>query len=89
MKVEIVVCVGSSCHCKGSNTVIETYQGLIRQYKLQDRVTLKASFCQKACTNGLAVSFNGKVLHRLTPESARDSFFSEVLGQPAPTGELP
>jgi NADH:ubiquinone oxidoreductase subunit E len=55
--IEIVVCVGSSCHCKGSGTVIERYQALIRQHKLQKDVALKASFCHQACTRGIARQF--------------------------------
>lgn len=80
MNVEIVVCVGSSCHYKGSGAVIDTFRSMIREYKLQDQVTMKASFCQKACTSGIAVSFNGQVIHHLTPELAEAAFRSHVLG---------
>lgn len=78
--IEIVVCVGSSCHCKGSGTVIERYQALIRQHKLQKDVALKASFCQQACTRGIAVSFDGQTHYHLTPDSAVDVFKTIVLG---------
>ncbi|MDD2458868.1 MAG: (2Fe-2S) ferredoxin domain-containing protein [Eubacteriales bacterium] len=81
--VEIIVCVGSSCHCKGSGAVIEQYQDLIRQHQLQKEVTLKASFCHQACTRGIAVSFNGRTIYHLTPESAAAAFTSEVLDQTA------
>ena len=45
------VCVGSSCHLKGSYDVIQKLQKLIAENNLEDKVTLKASFCLGNCSN--------------------------------------
>lgn len=43
--MEIYVCIGSSCHLKGSYNIINAFKELIAEYKLEDRVSLNASFC--------------------------------------------
>ena len=61
--IEVTVCVGSSCHIKGSRKLIEQLNKLISQYKLEDKVILKGSFCLEHCAEG----FNWKI---------DDTFFS-------------
>lgn len=39
------VCVGSSCHLKGSYDVIEAFKRLIEKHGLGDKVELRACFC--------------------------------------------
>lgn len=76
---EITVCVGSSCHLKGSYNVISTFQQMIEEYALHDKLDFKAAFCMKRCGNeGVAVSVNG-VEYDLPPEQARSFFLSTVL----------
>ena len=55
--VEVTVCVGSSCHIKGSRRLIEKLNKLISQYQLEDKVILKGSFCLEHCAEG----FNWKI----------------------------
>ncbi len=57
--VEVSVCVGSSCHMKGSYQVIKTFTELIKQNHLENIVTLKASFCMGKCLEGIACTVNG------------------------------
>ena len=39
--VTVTVCVGSSCHMKGSYQVIKTFQEIIKERGLEDKVALK------------------------------------------------
>jgi NADH:ubiquinone oxidoreductase subunit E len=55
--IEVTVCVGSSCHIKGSRKLIEQLNNLISQYKLEEKVILKGSFCLEHCAEG----FNWKI----------------------------
>lgn len=50
--LQIIICVGSSCHLKGSYYIINSFQELIKKNKLNDKVELKASFCLGHCTSG-------------------------------------
>ena len=73
------VCIGSSCHLKGSYNVIQTFQQMIEEYHLpDDTLTFNGAFCMKQCAEpGVAVSFEGAVDH-VKPEEAR-SFFRETV----------
>ena len=42
--MKITVCIGSSCHLKGSRQVIQTLQRLIAEHQLQDQVELSGTF---------------------------------------------
>ena len=35
--MEIYVCIGSSCHLKGSYNIINAFKELIAEYKLEDQ----------------------------------------------------
>ena len=39
--MKITVCIGSSCHIKGSRQVVERLQDLIRENKLETRLNLR------------------------------------------------
>lgn len=45
----ITICIGSSCHLKGSRQVVEQLQYLISQNNLKDRIDLKGTFCMNNC----------------------------------------
>ena len=47
--MKITVCIGSSCHIKGSRQVVEQLQQLISENNLKDRVELAGTFCMGKC----------------------------------------
>ena len=76
---ELRVCIGSSCHLKGSYNVVQAFQQLIEEEHLHGRVVLKTGFCMKECGQpGVMVSLDGQP-HRLTPDRAREFFYEVVL----------
>ena len=44
MKMKVTVCIGSSCHIKGSRQVVTQLQYLIEQNHLGDKVELGGTF---------------------------------------------
>lgn len=76
--MEITICIGSSCHLRGSRDVIQILERLIAHYNLKDRVTLKGSFCMGECTGGVCVSVDGRKFS-LTPSNTEDFFKKEVV----------
>ncbi|MTL48416.1 (2Fe-2S) ferredoxin domain-containing protein, partial [Turicibacter sanguinis] len=51
----IKICVGSSCHLKGSYEVIQIFQSLIEKHQLQEVLELRAAFCLGHCTEAVSV----------------------------------
>ena len=45
----IQICVGSSCHLKGTEALVGLFQDAIEKYKLSDDITLAGSFCTGRC----------------------------------------
>ena len=54
--MKITVCIGSSCHIKGSRQVVEGLQRLIADNKLADKVELAGTFCMGKCQQGVCVT---------------------------------
>lgn len=73
------VCVGSSCHLKGSYDVIQKLQKLIAENNLEDKVTLKASFCLGNCSNGVSMRIDGEVVSNANPDNIEDIFKDQIL----------
>ena len=55
----IKVCVGSSCHLKGSYNVIDAFKETLKKYGVEDLVDLQASFCLGYCAKGVSVRAEG------------------------------
>ena len=78
--LKITVCIGSSCHIKGSRQVVEQLQNLIAENNLGDKVELGGTFCMGQCQQGVCVTVND-AFHSVTPESAGEFFAKEVLAK--------
>lgn len=78
--MKISVCVGSSCHLKGSYDVIEVLKETVEKYGLSDKVELKASFCLGHCADGVTAGTDGGIfLHRLNKDNVEEIFVRECL----------
>ncbi|HEX2946287.1 MAG TPA: NAD(P)H-dependent oxidoreductase subunit E [Clostridia bacterium] len=77
--LQIFICVGSSCHLKGSYQIIKIFEELIRANKLQDKVELKASFCLGHCTGGVSVKVGDDFLEDLTVSNAKEKFEEYII----------
>lgn len=78
--MKITVCIGSSCHIKGSRQVVEQLQYLIEQYKLGDKVELGGTFCMGKCQSGVCVTVDDD-FYSVTPETVTDFFEKTVLNK--------
>jgi len=78
--MKLKICIGSSCHLKGSRQIVEQLQLLIAENNLKDKVELSGTFCMGNCTNGVCVSLDEKPFS-LTPESTKSFFEEEILNK--------
>ena len=73
----VTVCIGSSCHLKGSREIIEKLQQLLHEEGLEKEVELRGSFCMGECVNGVCVKIEEE-LFSLSPVEV-ELFFSEQI----------
>lgn len=74
----VTICVGSSCHLKGSREIITRLEALISEHTLKDKVELNGAFCMGQCVKGVCVKLDGE-LFSLLPEDTDRFFEGEVL----------
>lgn len=78
--MKITVCIGSSCHIKGSRSVVEQLQNLIAENNLSDKVELGGTFCLGNCQKGVCVTVD-EAFHSVTPETVPEFFANEILAK--------
>lgn len=78
--VIVQVCVGSSCHLKGSQDIVELLQRAIEDNHIEDDVVLTGSFCIGKCNRiGVTVQVNDEVYTGVTIESFSEFFKNNIL----------
>lgn len=78
--MKITVCIGSSCHIKGSRQVVDALQRLISENHLDDKVALGGTFCMGNCQQGVCVTLDGN-FYSVTPDTVEDFFVQNVLNK--------
>ncbi len=78
--MKITICIGSSCHIKGSKRVVEQLQALVAQNNLSDKVELAGTFCMGKCQEGVCVSVDD-AFFSVSPDSVDEFFTENVLGK--------
>lgn len=78
--MKVTVCIGSSCHIKGSRQVVEQLQQLIGENNLKDKVELGGTFCMGECQKGVCVTVDD-VFFSVAPETTADFFKNEILSK--------
>lgn len=78
----VQICVGSSCHLKGSEKLVEMFQSKITDCKLDGDITLAGSFCTGKCNReGVTVTVDDVIYTGVTPENF-NSFFEDRILKP-------
>ena len=75
--MKVTVCIGSSCHIKGSRPVVEQLQDLIAGENLSDKIELSGTFCMGKCQQGVCVTVDGKFFS-VSPETVVSFFEKEI-----------
>ena len=76
--MKVTVCIGSSCHIKGSRQVVEQLQKLIAEHDLAEKAELAGTFCMGKCQEGVCVTVDG-VFHSVSPGTVQAFFEEEIL----------
>ena len=76
----VQICVGSSCHIKGSPEIVELLQNAVAENNLQYEVTLAGSFCIGKCNRtGVTVQVDDDVHTGITKENFKEFFKENIL----------
>ncbi len=75
--MKVTVCIGSSCHVKGSRQVVEQLQRLIEENNLLEKVDLAGTFCLGKCQQGVCVNVDEE-FHSVSPETVVDFFEANI-----------
>lgn len=75
--MKVTVCIGSSCHIKGSRQVVEGLQYLIAKEGLGDKVELGGTFCMGKCQQGVCVTVDDNFFS-VTPDTVKEFFEKEI-----------
>lgn len=76
--MKITVCIGSSCHLKGSRYVVEALQKLIAENGVEDKVELSGTFCMGRCKEGVCVTVDDE-FYSVTPDTVEEFFKNNVM----------
>ena len=79
MKVQ--VCIGSSCHKRGSDEVMKRLKELVAENNLQDKVTVCSAFCLKHCEDGVSVAIDDDVITGIGVGNTDQLFQQYILEQ--------
>lgn len=78
--VIVQVCVGSSCHLKGSQEIVELFQKAVEERNLEDEIMLCGSFCVGKCNRiGVTVQVDDDVYVGVTPANFKEFFEDKIL----------
>ena len=76
----VQVCVGSSCHLKGSGEIVELFQKAIEEHHIEDEVVLSGSFCSGKCNRiGVTIQVDDDIHVGITRENFREFFKKNIL----------
>lgn len=71
-RVEVKICMGSSCFARGNSRTAEALQDYIREGGLAERMHLCGSLCAGRCQSGPNLAIAGVQYERVTPGAAID-----------------
>ena len=78
--MKVTVCIGSSCHLKGSRHIVERLQALVAENDLKEKVELSGKFCMGNCQNGVSVMVDDE-LFSVSPETVDEFFQTNILAK--------
>lgn len=75
--MKVTICIGSSCHIKGSRSVVEQLQYLISENDLGGKVELGGTFCMGSCQKGVCVNVDDEFFS-VTPDTVKEFFENNI-----------
>lgn len=77
--MKVYVCVGSSCHLRGSYDIINLLKENLEKQGLTDTVELSAAFCLGKCTEGVSMKVDEEIICGVTKDNFTEVFNKYIL----------
>lgn len=78
----VQICVGSSCHLKGSEELVKRIEAEIAAHGLEDEVLITGGFCLGKCNReGVTVKVDEDVFTGVTEQNFNEFFKERVLSK--------
>ena len=78
----IQICVGSSCHLKGSAEIVSLFQKAVQEHNLECDITLAGSFCTGNCNRvGVTIMVDDESYTGVTPQTFNECLSEKVLAK--------
>ncbi len=78
--MDIFVCIGSSCHLKGSYQIVNLMKENLDKNGIADKVNLNGAFCFGKCSgDGVTVKIDDEIISGVNKENFSEIFSSYVL----------
>lgn len=79
--MEVRVCIGSSCHLRGSYDIINLMKSHIEENNLDDKVNVAAAFCLGKCGEGVSIKVDDQIISGVTADNFEKVFTTYILNQ--------
>ncbi|MDD3171833.1 MAG: NAD(P)H-dependent oxidoreductase subunit E [Bacilli bacterium] len=77
--MRVNVCVGSSCHLKGSYDVVQKLQKLVKDNNLEEKIEICGSFCLGHCSNGVTIKIGEDYIENINAQNIEEKFKKEII----------
>ncbi len=67
-KINIDICLGSSCFARGNSMNLELIQSYLQENNLTANVNFSGHLCEEACKKGPVLRIGDNVYERVTPQ---------------------
>ncbi len=76
----VQICVGSSCHIKGSHAIVELMKNAMEEHGLEEEIVLAGCFCTGNCSReGVTISVEEEIFSGITVDTFEAFFEKHIL----------
>jgi len=65
-RIEMQICLGSSCFSRGNREVVAFIRDYLKKNHLDDRIIFKGARCMNLCSNGPNLKINDRIIEGVT-----------------------
>lgn len=77
--MEILVCIGSGCHVRGSYGIMNQLKTKVTENNLDSSIRVRVAFCLGICKQGVTIKIDDKHITGVTNENVDEIFYEYVI----------